>query len=90
MKQVIVFPKGSLEPKDKDRLTKADIVYVESDRPHDVVMLQPVAALMQAEDILLSAMKGLDSDGSTPGNCRYDFFKELHRRMQLRAKGEKP
>ena len=31
MKQVIVFPRGQLDPKDKERMSKAGIVAVDAD-----------------------------------------------------------
>lgn len=57
-KQVIVFPRGQLDAKDKERLTKAGVVAVEADDPRQVVMLLPSAPLLRADDILMAAFAG--------------------------------
>lgn len=52
---VVVFPRGQLSPKDKERFTKAGIIAVEADDPKAVVQLQ------LAQPLVLSAA-GLSAD----------------------------
>jgi hypothetical protein len=87
--QVIVFPRGQLTSKDKERLTKAGFCAVEADDPKAVVMAVPGIPLVSADDLLLSAMWGLNSsEGSSPERSR--MVSELYRRMKLREKERTP
>lgn len=52
---IVVFPRGQLLPKDKERLTKSGVIAVEADDPKAVVQLQ------LAQPLVLSAA-GLSAD----------------------------
>lgn len=79
---VIVFPRGQLSPKDKERLTKSGIVAVEADDPSKVVVCVPSSPMITNDDLLLSAMFGMSSDGSQTE--RSLMVKELYRRMKAK------
>ena len=64
MKQVIVFPRGQLDAKDKERMAKAGIVAVEADDPSKVVALLPSSPLLVADDLVMSLLKGLTTSSS--------------------------
>lgn len=57
--QVIVFPRGQLTAKDKERLTKAGWTAVEADDPKSVVTLIPMAPLVTPEEISFCMAKAL-------------------------------
>lgn len=91
---VVVFPRGQLSAKDKERLTKNGIVAVEADDPKSVSVLSLVpgsSATVSADDLFMSALKAV-VDGCASGL----FTNELYRRMKANedsaaaiAKGEK-
>lgn len=58
--QVILLPKGSLDAKAKERLTKASVVYIEVEDPSKVVLLAPASNLITGDQILRSAFDALD------------------------------
>ena len=62
MKQVIVFPRGQLTPKDKERLSKNGVVAVEADHPHLVVTVIPGASVVAGDDLLMAALTGIGDD----------------------------
>lgn len=87
--QVIVFPRGQLMPRDKERLTKAGFCAVEADDPKAVVIAMPGMPLASAGDLMMSAMWGLcSSEGSSPERSR--MVAELYRRMKLREHERTP
>lgn len=59
MKQIIVFPRGQLDAKDKERLSKHDIIAVEADDPSKVVAVFPGVPLVESNDMLTMALKVL-------------------------------
>ena len=56
--QVIIFPRGQLASKDKERLTKAGIIAVEADDPTRVVTVIPQASMLMGDDVLMAALDG--------------------------------
>lgn len=78
MKQVVVFPTGQLTQKDKERLTKAGIVAVEASCPKDVIMLLPSSSLCTGDDLLLSAIAGVNGGSDY---CKVLMVKELCKRI---------
>jgi hypothetical protein len=89
---VVVFPRGQLSPKDKERLTKHGIVAVEADDPKAVNVLSLVpgsSAQVSADDLFMSAILAV-----TDGGVSSRFGNELYRRLKQReaaatlAKGE--
>ena len=49
---VVVFPRGQLTPKDKERMTKHGILCVEADTPKDVVQLQLSAPMNLTSNLI--------------------------------------
>lgn len=89
MKQIVVFPRGQLSAKDKERLTKADILAVEADDPSKVVTVLPGAPLLSADDMLMSAMYALTARGDYSSAERSSMVMELHRRLQAKEAASK-
>lgn len=87
MTQIVVFPRGQLDAKDKERLTKMGVVAVEADDPSKVVTVIPGAPLATADDLLLSAMWGLSKASSTANEA---FVQALHQRMRRRDTNPPP
>ena len=83
MKQVIVFPRGQLTAKDKERLTKADVIAVEADHPQNVVMLFPSTSIVTGDDMLMAAFAGLAYGGDS---TKAAFVKDLYARINERKK----
>jgi hypothetical protein len=82
MTQVIVFPRGQLTPKDKEKLTKLGLCAVEADDPSAVVVIVPSAPMVSADDLLMSALFGMS--GQSAANERASAMAELHRRLLKR------
>lgn len=61
MKQVIIFPRGQLTPKDKERLSKEGFVAVEADDPKSVVCAIPSVELLSGNDLFRAAIAALTS-----------------------------
>lgn len=80
MKQVIVFPRGQLSAKDKERLTKAQIIAVEADDPRSVVVALPAATVVGGDDMLMAALAGVLQGYDS---CSSAFTKELYRRLKV-------
>jgi len=60
MKQVVVFPRGQLDPKDRKSLAEADIIAVEADDPSKIVTMLPVAgSSVSGDDIFRAAMQAI-------------------------------
>lgn len=60
-KEVIVFPRGQLSAKDKERLTKAGLIAIEADSPSSVVRIMVSEPLVLSQtvvtgDAILSAL----------------------------------
>lgn len=95
---VIVFPRGQLSAKDKERLTKGGVIAVEADDPQAVCQLQLtgplVSSVISGDGIVTAAVKamaslsGWSSYGSVEsgGKVAYQFVQELHKSL---AQGEK-
>lgn len=73
--QVIIFPRGQLSAKDKERLTKLGIVAVEADDPSKVVSVMPGAPLVSADDMLMAALAAIDEgyESTRAGFARHVF-----------------
>lgn len=52
MKQVVVFPRGQLTSKDKERLTKSGVIAVEADEPSKVVTVLPAVTSLSADEVV--------------------------------------
>jgi len=80
MSQIVIFPRGQLNAKDKERLTKAGIVSVEADDPTKVVCVVPGAPMCSTNDLLMSALIGIAGDSSVAERSR--MVTELTRRLK--------
>lgn len=58
---VVVFPRGQLSQKDKERLTKHGIVAVEADDPKQVRMLSLEVSGVESSEILRCTLAALSS-----------------------------
>ena len=86
--QVIVFPRGQLSAKDKERLTKAGVIAVEADSPSDVHMLMPEFPTVGGNAMLMAAMEAI-SGSQGDFNVRSAFVKAMFERMRLAEVGGK-
>jgi hypothetical protein len=89
MKQVIVFPRGQLSAKDKEKLSKAGWIAVEADDPSKVVSVVPGASTISPDDLLCAA---LDALTNTPayGSPTTRFAEQLAKRVLGREKHSAP
>lgn len=65
---VVVFPRGQLSPKDKERLSKHGILAVEADDPGAVRMLSTEACGVAANDMLTASLWALASESAEASN----------------------
>ena len=79
-KQVLVFPRGAIHPRDLRRLSRAGIVAIEADDPSKVVMLFPTVSLLRGDDLLLAALVAVKS--TTYDQVRVNFANALISRIQ--------
>lgn len=84
MRQVIVFPRGQLASKDRERLTKAGMVVVEADDPSRVVTVIPASTLMSADDLVLACLTVLRTAQYGGDVLRSSFAKDLADRIAKR------
>jgi len=85
-KQVIIFPRGQLDAKDRERLTKMNVVAIEADDPSKVVTVIPGAPLATADDLLMAAFWGLMESNS----AKTKFVESLFSRMKRRDPNPPP
>lgn len=71
---IVVFPRGQLTAKDKERLTKAGVIAVEADSPHEVCQLQitvpMVSTKISGDAIVMSALRALCGPGANTSGLR--------------------
>lgn len=67
MKQLVIFPKGSLTSKDKERMSKEGYLAIETDEPSKVIMPMPSGELFTGNDLLVSALDAMTNYGITGG-----------------------
>lgn len=82
MKQLIIFPTGTLKPSDKARLSKEGFIAIEADDPARIVCAVPTAPLATGDDMLMAAMVG----AAYTNGGHSAFFMDLHKRMKAREK----
>lgn len=73
-KQIIVFPRGQLAAKDKERMTKAGYLVVEADDPSRVVAIIPASAVATGDDVLYAALKALPDSYTRGPSERFGKF----------------
>lgn len=81
MDQIVVFPRGQLTPKDKERLTRAGVTAIEADDPSKVVVIIPSASVRSSDDHLMAALFAIECSHDASAGI---FVKELRRRLRLR------
>lgn len=59
MKQLVIFPTGSLSAKDKERMSKEGFLAIEAEDPTRVIIAIPSCSLVTADDVTLSALQSL-------------------------------
>lgn len=64
MKQLVIFPKGALSPKDKERMSREGFLAIEADDPSKVVMPLPSDGV-SGDDMTLCALKAMSGPGSS-------------------------
>lgn len=83
LKPILVFPKGTLSAKDKEKATKAGYLLLESTDPDKVRVIQPTAEqLLPNDDFTMAAMAGIAESYSD--SSKVTFFKHLHKAMKAR------
>lgn len=84
---IVVYPRGQLSAKDKQRMTKHGILCIEADDPKSVVCILPAAPFVSPDDLLLAAIRAADTE---PGHSsRGTFTTELRKLIDARrAKSE--
>jgi hypothetical protein len=87
MKQIVVYPRGQLEPKDRERLTKAGFVVVEADDPGAIVTVVPGAPLASADDLLLAALAAITGDSASVG-VQAQFARALAQRIRKNSEAK--
>jgi hypothetical protein len=85
MKQLVIFPRGQLAAKDKEKMTKMGICAIEADDPSKVVTLIP--GMTVSGDMI--AMAALDAMAAQKGYSyseahRARFTENLHRKLKER------
>jgi hypothetical protein len=73
---VLIFPRGSLQAKDRERLSRAGYVAVEADDPTKVVVTIPGAPVITDNDITSAALQSISGGGSSTERER--FFTAFH------------
>lgn len=72
---VVVFPRGQLTPKDKERLTRGGVIAVEADDPTRVMQLNLSAPLTQSkvtgDAIVVAAVQAISTVPSSAINSEF-------------------
>lgn len=80
LSQIVVFPRGQLQAKDRERLTKAGIIAVEAECPQDVRVLIPSSSMVSGDDLLMAALDGITEKYAA--QCSHEkFVRSLHARL---------
>lgn len=82
VKQLVIFPTGTLSAKDKERMSKEGYLAVESADPSKVTMPLPSGELVTSDMVLMAALHGLS--GSLCDGERSKFAIDLIRRVQAK------
>lgn len=81
MKQLVIFPRGSLSAKDKERMSKEGFLAIEAEDPSKAVVAIPGTQLATSDDLLLSALAGVEKASF---NAPDTMARELIRRIKDR------
>jgi hypothetical protein len=82
MKQIIVFPRGQLSPKDRKAMRDAGVLVVEADDPKQVIQLMPESSAIDSSSIMMALLKAV-ADGHGASAI---FVRELERRLVAKEK----
>lgn len=80
-KQIVIIKRGELTSKDKERLSKAGIVYIEAEYPRDVILWNYDDNPDATNDVAMSALYAIENHDNGRSVL---FIKELNRRLSLR------
>ena len=88
MKPVLIFPKNTLTPKDRERLSRAGYVGIESDDPKAVVLTIPGVPVVSDSDMVSALMTSIS--GVHSNTQREAFAVHLMNLWRAKAKGLMP
>lgn len=80
MKQLVIFPKGTLSPKDKERMSKEGYLAIEADDPSKIHV--PLPTSLSDRDIASCALEALHSGRTYVTSAQEVFSESLYRRFQ--------
>jgi hypothetical protein len=78
-KQIVIFPRGQLSAKDKERASKLGVFVMEADDPSKVVQIMPSVSL-PPESMLLCALEAME--GTWGDSARQRFTTNLTKLMK--------
>lgn len=86
MKQLVIFPRGQLSPKDKERVSKLGICAIEADDPSKVVTLIPGMAV-SGDMLAMCALDAMEGQGglNSAEYFRAKFAANLTRSLKTKA-----
>jgi hypothetical protein len=79
-KQIVLFPKGSLDPKIAVKLEAAGVIGIEVENPQDVVMLTPSVSALTGDLVVKAFIDAISGVGST--SEREKFAVSVMRQIQ--------
>ena len=80
-KQIVIFPRGQLSAKDKERATKLGVFIMEADDPSKVVTIIPCAPI-SGDTLLACAVEAMSGTGSS--SERQKFGEAVMRQIAAR------
>lgn len=87
MKQIILFPKGSITPKDKERMSNEGYCAVECEDPSKAVVAIPAVGIAP-DSMLLCALEAMSATSAYPERAKFtdNLFRELKKREDQQPK----
>lgn len=70
MKQLVIFPRGALSPKDKERMSKEGYLAIEADDPSKVILPLP-SGVLNGDALTLCALEAMRGDASHSERARF-------------------
>lgn len=74
MKPVLIFPRGTLTAKDRERLSRNGIVGIEADDPSKVVCQLPGTLSVSDSDIAMAALSSINDEFDVKGKFFENFM----------------
>lgn len=87
MKQIVIFPKGCFEAKDKRRMQRAGYLAIEAHNPEKVIMLMPVGNVT-GDMLSMAAMDAMAGTEYGKEAIRARFAANLHARLKQREENQ--